>query len=104
MLILAVVVPFVGLAIILDSGRPVFYTQVRLGRGGKRHDIFKFRTMRRDAEANGKAVTAKEDDERATRVGRFLRKTHIDEIPQFINVLRGDMSMVGPRSERPGLI
>ena len=104
MLILAMITPFVGLATLLDDGRPVFYTQVRLGRGGKRHNIFKFRTMRRDAEANGKAVTAKEDDERATRVGRFLRKTHIDEIPQFINVLRGDMSLVGPRSERPGLI
>ncbi len=104
MLILVVVMPFVGLAILLDSGCPVFYSQVRLGRGGQLHNIFKFRTMRQDAEANGKAVTAKEDDERATRVGRFLRKTHIDEIPQFINVLLGEMSLVGPRSERPGLI
>lgn len=60
--------------------------------------------MRQDAEADGKARWATEDDERATPVGRFLRKTHIDEIPQFVNILRGEMSLVGPRSERPELV
>ncbi len=103
-LILLVVLPFVGLAIVLDDGFPIFYAQVRSGRGGQPYKIIKFRTMRRDAEADGTPQWAKEDDERATRTGKFLRRTHIDEIPQFINVLRGDMSLVGPRAERPELV
>ena len=64
----------------------------------------KFRTMRRDAEADGQVRWAQEGDTRATRVGRFLRKSHLDELPQFFNVLKGDMSLVGPRAERPELI
>ncbi|KPL05932.1 hypothetical protein AMJ86_10370 [bacterium SM23_57] len=103
-LFLVVILPIVGLAIILDDGLPLFYTQTRLGRGGQPFNIIKFRTMRKDAEASGRPLLAKEDDERATRAGRILRKTHIDEIPQFINVLRGEMSVVGPRSERPSLV
>jgi len=94
----------IALAIYLDDGRPIFYTQVRLGRGGQPYRIIKFRTMRRDAEPDGKAQWAKENDDRATRVGRVLRKTHLDELPQFINVLRGEMSLVGPRAERPQLV
>lgn len=101
---LGLILPFIGLGILLESGFPIFYTQVRLGVGGRPFNIIKFRTMRKDAEVNGKAMLAKEDDERATRVGRILRKTHIDEIPQFINVLKGDLSLVGPRSERPSLV
>ena len=96
--------PFVGLAILLDSGRPVFYSQLRSGKGAQPYQIIKYRTMYQDAEPDGKPRWAKEDDERATRVGRFLRKTHLDELPQFINVLRGEMSLVGPRAERPELI
>lgn len=96
--------PFVGMAILLDNGWPIFYSQSRLGKGGRPYNIIKFRTMIIDAEADGQPRWAKEDDERATRVGRFLRKTHIDEIPQFINVLRGEMSLIGPRSERPELV
>lgn len=96
--------PFVGLAILIDSGRPVFYSQVRSGKGAQPYQIIKYRTMYQDAEPDGKPRWAKEDDERATRVGRILRKTHLDELPQFINVLRGEMSLVGPRAERPELI
>ncbi len=103
-LVLAIISPFVMLATLIDSGWPIFYSQTRLGKGGRPYQIIKFRTMRQDAEADGRPRWAKEDDERATRVGRFYRKTHIDEIPQIINVLRGEMSLVGPRSERPELV
>ena len=96
--------PFVVLAILIESGRPVFYSQVRLGRGAQAYKIIKFRTMRPDAEPDGRPRWAKEDDERATQVGRLLRRTHLDELPQFINVLKGEMSLVGPRSERPELV
>ncbi len=103
-LVMLLMFPFIALATLLDDGWPIFYAQTRLGRGGQSYQIIKFRTMRRDAEPDGKPRWAREDDERATRVGRFLRKTHIDELPQFINVLRGDMSLVGPRAERPELV
>jgi exopolysaccharide biosynthesis polyprenyl glycosylphosphotransferase len=102
--IMLVVLPFVSLMILLDDGFPVFYLQTRSGKGGQPYQILKFRTMRRDAEADGKPQWAKEDDERATRSGRLLRRTHLDELPQFLNVLRGDMSLVGPRAERPELV
>ncbi|HEX9029357.1 MAG TPA: sugar transferase [Anaerolineales bacterium] len=102
--IFLILFPFLAITILLDDGRPIFYGQVRSGRGGQPYQILKFRTMRRDAEADGLPKWAKEDDERATRVGRFLRKTHLDELPQFLNVLRGDMSLVGPRAERPELV
>jgi exopolysaccharide biosynthesis polyprenyl glycosylphosphotransferase len=93
--------PAVALTILIDSGRPVIYRQVRSGRGGRPFTVVKFRTMRQDAEKDGRARLTAEKDERITRVGRFLRQTHIDELPQFLNVLRGEMSLVGPRSERP---
>lgn len=102
--ILLLVLPFVSLATLLETGRPVFYLQTRLGKGGRPYQIIKFRTMRQDAEADGKPRWATEGDERATRVGMFLRKTHLDEVPQFLNVLRGEMSLVGPRAERPQLV
>ncbi len=91
---------FVPLLIRLDSSGPVFYRQERMGRGGRVFQLLKFRTMRPDAEGNG-PVWAIEDDPRVTRVGRFLRKWRLDEVPQMINVLRGEMSFVGPRPERP---
>ncbi|MBL7066164.1 MAG: sugar transferase [Anaerolineae bacterium] len=100
---LAFLLPFVALAICLDDGGPVFYTQVRSGLGGDLFRLFKFRTMRSDAE-DGQAQWAQENDDRVTRVGRFLRKTRLDESPQVINVLRGEMSIVGPRPERPEFI
>jgi exopolysaccharide biosynthesis polyprenyl glycosylphosphotransferase len=96
--------PFLALAIYIDDGAPILYSQVRSGRGGQPYKIMKFRTMRRDAEADGTPQWAREDDERATRTGRLLRKTHLDELPQFLNVLRGEMSLVGPRAERPELV
>lgn len=101
---LGIVLPFVALLTILDDGLPVFYGQTRSGRRGQTFEILKFRTMRRDAEADGQVRWAQEGDTRATRVGRFLRKSHLDEWPQFINVLKGDISLVGPRAERPELI
>jgi exopolysaccharide biosynthesis polyprenyl glycosylphosphotransferase len=103
-LIMLVLLPFIGLATLFDDGWPIFYAQTRLGRGGQCYRIIKFRTMRNDAEPDGQPRWATEDDKRAFRVGRFLRKTHLDELPQFVNVLRGEMSLVGPRSERPELV
>jgi exopolysaccharide biosynthesis polyprenyl glycosylphosphotransferase len=103
-LILLIFLPFISIGILLDSGRPVFYTQTRAGRGAQDYRILKFRTMFQDAEADGVPQWASEDDERATRVGRILRRTHLDELPQFVNVLRGEMSLVGPRAERPELV
>ncbi len=96
--------PFISLATIIESGFPVFFTQERLGRGGQSYKMVKFRTMARDAEQEGEARMAEENDDRVTKVGWFLRKTHLDELPQFINVLRGEMSLVGPRAERPQLV
>ncbi len=89
-----------AVAVWLESGTPVIYRQERVGQHGRRFMLFKFRSMRLDAETD-KPVWAREDDDRVTRVGRFIRLTRLDELPQFFNVLRGDMSFVGPRPERP---
>ena len=94
----------IAIAIRLDSAGPVFYRQVRLGRAGEPFFIFKFRTMGVDAERDGKAQWAAANDPRITRVGSLLRKVRLDEIPQVINVLRGEMSIVGPRPERPEMV
>ncbi len=91
-------------AVRLTSPGPVFYRQTRSGLGGRVFTLFKFRSMRVDAEAGGVPVWATRRDPRVTRVGRFLRLTRIDELPQVLNVLRGDMSIVGPRPERPGFV
>jgi lipopolysaccharide/colanic/teichoic acid biosynthesis glycosyltransferase len=91
-------------AIRLEDGGPVFYGQERVGRGGRRFRALKFRSMRPDAEASSGPVQAAEDDPRVTRVGRWMRKTAMDELPQLWNILRGDMSFVGPRALRPGEI
>ncbi len=97
-------ISFIFILMVIDDGFPIFYGQTRAGRGGALFEILKFRTMRRDAEADGEPQWAQEGDTRATRIGRILRKTHLDELPQFLNVLRGEMSLVGPRAERPELI
>ena len=91
-----------GLAIRLEDGGPIFYAQERVGVGGRNFAALKFRSMRTDAESGIGAVQAVEDDPRVTRIGRFMRKTAMDELPQLWNIFRGDMSFVGPRSLRPG--
>ncbi|MDH5639387.1 MAG: undecaprenyl-phosphate glucose phosphotransferase [Nitrospinota bacterium] len=91
----------VAIAIKLESKGPLFYTQERMSFGGEMFKIYKFRTMRVDAEKETGAVWANSDDDRRTRVGCFLRKTSLDELPQLFNVLVGNMSLVGPRPERP---
>jgi sugar transferase (PEP-CTERM system associated) len=88
-------------AIAIESGAPILYRQTRVGLNGKHFELLKLRSMRTDAEADGKARWAQQNDTRVTRLGAFLRKYRIDELPQFINVIRGDMSFVGPRPERP---
>jgi sugar transferase (PEP-CTERM system associated) len=94
----------VGVFIKLDSPGSVFYSQIRVGRYNKPIRIYKFRSMCTDAEKNGDAVWAVENDPRVTRVGRFLRKTRIDELPQMFNVLVGELEFVGPRPERPEFV
>jgi len=95
--------PIIALLIKLDSKGPAFYSQTRMGFLGKPFKLYKFRTMRSDAEAAG-AQWAQKNDPRVTRLGAFLRKTRLDELPQLLNVLKGDMSFVGPRPERPEFV
>jgi sugar transferase (PEP-CTERM system associated) len=90
-----------ALLILLESGFPIFYRQERVGLAGRIIRVTKFRSMRTDAEVDGKPRWAASNDERVTRMGRFIRKYRIDELPQLVNVLKGDMSLVGPRPERP---
>ena len=104
LMIFAISFPFLGLAVAIDSGFPIFYSQPRLGRGGLKFTIYKFRTMYQGAEQDNGARTTAENDPRVTRVGRFLRRSRLDELPQFWNVLRGEMSLVGPRAEIPELV
>jgi sugar transferase (PEP-CTERM system associated) len=94
----------VAILITLDSPGPVLYSQIRVGQNNKSMRIYKFRSMRNDAEKNGDAVWAVENDPRVTRVGHFLRKTRIDELPQLFNVLIGELEFVGPRPERPEFV
>jgi len=96
--------PLTAIMILLESRSPILYKQIRSGKGGKQYTIYKFRTMYQDAEKDGKVQVTHENDDRITHVGGLLRRTHIDELPQFWNVLRGEMSIVGPRAERPELI
>jgi sugar transferase (PEP-CTERM system associated) len=90
-----------GICIYIESGGPIFYRQERVGQGGRVFSMYKLRSMRQDAECDGKPRWAATNDDRTTKVGRFIRKLHIDELPQLINVFKGDMSFVGPRPERP---
>lgn len=104
LIVFIIVLPFIGLLIWLESPGNIFYTQLRVGLNGRIFPIIKFRTMIPNAEAKTGAVWAAENDPRITRIGRFLRKSRLDELPQLINVLKGDMSLVGPRPERPQFV
>jgi lipopolysaccharide/colanic/teichoic acid biosynthesis glycosyltransferase len=99
-----VLVALAALAVKLTSPGPVFYTQTRVGLNGRKYKIIKIRTMRANCEATSGIQWSQKGDNRITRVGRFLRRTHIDELPQLLNVLLGHMSLVGPRPERPEVI
>jgi len=102
--IFAIPMLVVALVVKLTSPGPVFFRQLRMGLGGKPFTILKFRTMHEGAEDESGPIWAKRDDPRCTRPGAFLRKTFLDELPQLFNVLRGDMSLVGPRPERPHFV
>lgn len=94
----------VAAAIVIEDGFPVLYRQKRVGLGGRTFTLYKFRSMVKDAEAGGRAQWASKDDPRVTKVGRIIRKLRFDELPQLFNVIRGDMSLVGPRPERPEFV
>ena len=94
----------IATAIKLEDGGPIFYRQERVGLGGRTFNALKFRSMRPDAESMTGAMQASENDPRVTRIGRLMRATAMDELPQLWNILRGDMSFVGPRALRPGEI
>ena len=101
---LVILYPFVALSIMCDDGNPVIYSQMRVGRSGKPYKIYKFRTMRKDAENDGIARMTTSNDQRITRLGKFLRRSHVDELPQVINVLKGENSLIGPRAEQIELV
>ena len=102
-IVLAPVLAVAGLAVKLGDGGPVLFRQQRIGGGGEEFEIIKLRTMRVDAD-NGGAAWSRDNDDRVTRVGKILRRTHVDELPQLWNVLRGEMSLVGPRPEQPDIV
>jgi exopolysaccharide biosynthesis polyprenyl glycosylphosphotransferase len=102
-MVFVITVPFVAAAIRSEGRGPILFSQARVGQGGRIFQMVKFRTMRQDAELGGPRFAGR-GDERVTRVGRVLRRTRIDEIPQFSNLLRGDMSIIGPRPERPEFV
>jgi exopolysaccharide biosynthesis polyprenyl glycosylphosphotransferase len=104
LVLFGIALPFIAVAIRLDSPGAVFYSQRRVGQGGRIFTVRKLRTMVSDAERNGQAQWAAKNDPRVTRVGSILRKLHFDELPQFLNILRGEMSVVGPRPERPEFV
>lgn len=101
---LAILFPILALLIRIDSKGPIIFKQVRLGRGGVPYTILKFRTMKDNQDMEREALVTSTHDPRVTRFGRYMRKTHLDELPQIFNVLRGEMSFVGPRSEREELV
>jgi exopolysaccharide biosynthesis polyprenyl glycosylphosphotransferase len=104
LIFLGILYPIIGLAIFIDDGFPILFKQIRVGKSGKEFKLYKFRSMKKDAEEDGVARFAVENDERVTSIGGFLRRSHLDEIPQFINVIKGDITLVGPRAERPEMI
>ena len=104
LILLALSFPFLALLIYLDSPGPIFYTQERTGYHGRTFSIYKFRSMHTETQQAKRPAWVTKGDVRITRVGRFLRATHLDELPQVLNILRGEMSLIGPRPERPAYI
>jgi len=100
----ALLLPLLAALIKLDTPGPVFYRQKRVGRAGREFELLKLRSMFTDAEQDGQAKWAEQYDKRVTRVGLFLRRTRLDELPQLVNIVRGEMSLVGPRPERPEFV
>jgi len=103
LIIMLPVLPIAALAIIMESGRPVFYSQTRIGRGGRSFTAWKLRTMVQGADTNNVHWT-EDGDERITRLGKYIRKTHLDEVPQLWNILKGEMTLIGPRPEAVSLV
>jgi lipopolysaccharide/colanic/teichoic acid biosynthesis glycosyltransferase len=103
-LFFGLIFPCLALLIVIDSPGPVFYKQERVGKAGRTFTFMKLRSMIPDAEAQSGPLWAVHADPRVTRVGRLLRKSRLDELPQLVNVLRGEMSLVGPRPERPAFV
>ena len=103
LLLIAPLLPMLAAVVRMSRG-PIIYSQIRLGEGGRHYRMYKFRTMRADAEEAGRPLFASESDPRVTRLGRLLRQTHLDEVPQLWNVVKGEMSIVGPRPERPEFV
>lgn len=103
-LILSPLLAMISVGVLISSGRPILYSQTRVGQNGRLFQIFKFRSMRRDAESHTGPIWASSTDTRCTRLGTLLRRTNLDELPQLFNVVKGDMSLVGPRPERPVFI
>ncbi len=101
---LAILFPFIAICILIDSGRPLLYSQMRVGKNGRPYKMYKFRTMVADADKDGVARTAVENDQRVTRFGKLLRKSHLDELPQIFSILKGESSIVGPRPEQIELV
>jgi lipopolysaccharide/colanic/teichoic acid biosynthesis glycosyltransferase len=101
LMVLAPLFLVVSILILVTTGRPILYAQERVGQGGRIFRMFKFRSMRRDAEGQTGPIWASAHDSRCTAIGAWLRHTNIDELPQLVNVVRGEMSLVGPRPERP---
>jgi undecaprenyl-phosphate glucose phosphotransferase len=104
LIVLAPLLALVAVAILVTTGRPIFYSQERVGQGGRLFRIIKFRSMRTDAEIETGPIWASNHDSRCTRIGDWLRHTNIDELPQLLNVVKGDMGLVGPRPERPNFV
>jgi exopolysaccharide biosynthesis polyprenyl glycosylphosphotransferase len=104
LIVLAPLFAIAAVAILVTTGRPIFYSQERVGQGGRLFRILKFRSMRTDAESETGPIWASNHDSRCTKIGDWLRHTNIDELPQLVNIIKGDMGLVGPRPERPNFV
>jgi lipopolysaccharide/colanic/teichoic acid biosynthesis glycosyltransferase len=104
LIFLIAIYPLIAVIILLDDGLPIIFSQMRVGKNGKPYKIYKFRTMRKDAKSDGVARMTTDGDSRINRLGKILRRSHVDELPQVINILIGENSLVGPRAEQIELV